>query len=572
MTLVPIVERELRLAVRKRSTIWFRLLVALAALVIGSGFLTMNMAVGANSSRLGGGLFATVSWMALVATLFSGVFFTADSLSEEKREGTLGFLFLTDLRGYDVVGGKLLATSLRGSYALLALFPVLAVTLLMGGVTGLQLFRSTLALTNALFCSLAAGLFVSSLCRDSQRAMAGTFMLIILFCAGGPIADSIVRIFVGSGWGSLLSLVSPAFVFWAASAWGRVPFWTSLLTSHLAGWGCLALACVLVRRSWQDRPRRFSVSTSLTSYSRYGSASARTERRRKFLEPNPVVWLALRERWQALAVWIMVLLVLIPFGAVVATVPSMAWVMWAQISWLFVMVLYLWISSQAARFFIEARKSGLTELLLVSPLDSKSIVLGHWIALLRTFGLPIILFLLVQLCGTFFSQHTTMRMVLATGGAAPPSLILSFILGISGALGVLANLIALVWFGMWMGLTCRNIGVASVKAIVLVQVLPWMAISFVSTSLIGLLMFRGLMKTGGGSVSNSVVFTFPVLISMFSVLLTLAKDFAFILWSRQRLLSNFRTVAARPVASAVGLAPLFQRPPPLPSPPVISGR
>ena len=28
---------------------------------------------------------------------------TADSLSAEKREGTLGLLFLTDLRGYDVV-------------------------------------------------------------------------------------------------------------------------------------------------------------------------------------------------------------------------------------------------------------------------------------------------------------------------------------------------------------------------------------------------------------------------------------------------------------------------------------
>ena len=28
---------------------------------------------------------------------------TADCLSEEKREGTLGLLFLTDLRGYDIV-------------------------------------------------------------------------------------------------------------------------------------------------------------------------------------------------------------------------------------------------------------------------------------------------------------------------------------------------------------------------------------------------------------------------------------------------------------------------------------
>ena len=66
--------------------------------------------------------------------LLSGVWFTADCLSEEKREGTLGLLFLTDLKGYDVVLGKLVATSLNGLYAVLAAVPILALPLLMGGV------------------------------------------------------------------------------------------------------------------------------------------------------------------------------------------------------------------------------------------------------------------------------------------------------------------------------------------------------------------------------------------------------------------------------------------------------
>jgi len=35
----------------------------------------------------------------------AGVRLTADTLSEEKRNGTLGLLFLTNLRGLDVVGG-----------------------------------------------------------------------------------------------------------------------------------------------------------------------------------------------------------------------------------------------------------------------------------------------------------------------------------------------------------------------------------------------------------------------------------------------------------------------------------
>ena len=59
-------------------------------------------------------------------------------MSEEKREGTLGLLFLTDLKGYDVVAGKLVANSLNGFYALMAILPVVALALLMGGLTGMQ--------------------------------------------------------------------------------------------------------------------------------------------------------------------------------------------------------------------------------------------------------------------------------------------------------------------------------------------------------------------------------------------------------------------------------------------------
>ena len=67
-------------------------------------------------------------------------------MSEEKREGTLGLLFLTDLRGFDVVLGKLVACSLRGAYGLVAALPVIGLALLMGGVTGFELWRLALVL------------------------------------------------------------------------------------------------------------------------------------------------------------------------------------------------------------------------------------------------------------------------------------------------------------------------------------------------------------------------------------------------------------------------------------------
>src|SRR5438445_9330628 len=144
MTFLPIVARELRVAARKQNTFWVRVAAAFIGVLLACGILLIELL--ARKAGWGGGafgsiLFGILTWLALAGALSAGLFFTSDCLSEEKREGTLGFLFLTDLRGYDVAAGKLLATSLRGFYALLALFPVLAVTFMMGGVTGAQFWK-----------------------------------------------------------------------------------------------------------------------------------------------------------------------------------------------------------------------------------------------------------------------------------------------------------------------------------------------------------------------------------------------------------------------------------------------
>src|SRR4029450_4653325 len=136
MTFLPIVGRELRVPARKRSTFWLRVTAAFIGLLVGAGCMIL-MAV-AGVPRLGSALFGTLTWLCIIAALSAGLFFTSDCLSEEKREGTLGFLFLTDLRGYDVVLGKLLATSLRCVFGLLAIFPIIAITQIMGGVELLE--------------------------------------------------------------------------------------------------------------------------------------------------------------------------------------------------------------------------------------------------------------------------------------------------------------------------------------------------------------------------------------------------------------------------------------------------
>src|SRR5512135_3102902 len=133
MTFLPIVGRELRVASRRGATYWTRALAVLAAL--GGGIWVYALTYKDAPKDTGKILFVALTVLANLYALLAGLRTTADCLSEEKREGTLGLLFLTDLKGYDIVLGKLAATSLSAFYALLAIFPVMGCSLMMGGVT-----------------------------------------------------------------------------------------------------------------------------------------------------------------------------------------------------------------------------------------------------------------------------------------------------------------------------------------------------------------------------------------------------------------------------------------------------
>ena len=176
MTLLPIVARELRVAARRRGTHWLRLAIALGAMVIAGVMLVADQ--GAPPQQMGPQLFKWLGVLSIIYCLFSGRLSTVDCLSEEKREGTLGLLFLTDLKGYDVVLGKLAANSLSGFYGLLAVLPVLAIPLLLGGVTNAEFWRIALVLVDTFLLLLAIGVFCSALSRDARKAVSANCALL----------------------------------------------------------------------------------------------------------------------------------------------------------------------------------------------------------------------------------------------------------------------------------------------------------------------------------------------------------------------------------------------------------
>src|SRR5438094_8212269 len=113
MRFLPVVERELRMAARRRSTYGLRLLVALAAFSLALWICTLPVS-GQPPTELGKALFGVLTIMAFAYCLLIGPFLTTDTIRSESREGTLGFLFLTDLVTFDVVLGNWAPTSMHG--------------------------------------------------------------------------------------------------------------------------------------------------------------------------------------------------------------------------------------------------------------------------------------------------------------------------------------------------------------------------------------------------------------------------------------------------------------------------
>jgi len=616
MNCLPIVNRELRVAARKRSTFWLRVAAAVTALVVGSGCMILSRVHGARTTSMGSVLFYVLTWLSLAAGLSAGLFFTSDCLSEEKREGTLGLLFLTDLRGYDVALGKLLATSLRGFFALLAVLPILAITLLMGGVTGAQYWKTALALVNALFFSLATGMAVSALSRDSQKALTATLLVLLLFALGGPIADARIASAKQSGFEPHWSLSSPGYVLAVAGAWSGLKYWSALVTTHLLGWAMLALACVLVPHTWQERKKAGAGHTRGWAYAwKYGGARRRRRLRRQLIGRQPVAWLACRERWQSLTLWVLALLALGGFLYVLhGKTPQEGWIVWNWIGKLFIWILYLWAASQACRFLVEARRCGLLELLLATPLNERQIVAGQWRALLRLFALPVLLLLSVHIAATALSQlafqsvvtqaasvtssmvtnqngtvSSTTVVVSPTGkssraartSAGPSSgrvrlassgrqVAVAVVATAATALSTAADLLALGWFGMWMGMTSRTANLATLKTILFVQVIPWFVIVFGTSMAVGLLMSGFLLRARSPQPAAWLTW-WPLLSTVLGAALALAKDVGFIVWSRNKLHRSFREQAARGVGQ-----PRFVAPRPLATvmvaPPVIAAK
>ncbi len=534
MTFLPIVGRELRVASRKRSTYWTRLGAVVVALLFG-GFFGVGMhQMSAPPYLVGKSLFVTLAVLSFIYCIGVGILVTSDCLSAEKREGTLGLLFLTDLRGYDVVFGKLVATSLNAFYGMLAIFPVLAVPLLLGGVTATEFWRVLLVCVNLMFFSLASGIFASAISREERKAMGATILLLILLSAIPPLLGLYVS--ARSKWNTYPTgflVPSPFydcfFAFVPKKAGAPDYFWWKIALTHGYAWLFLVLSCFIVPRSWQESSGRAKMTPwrAFWDWVVEGSREKRLAIRRELLDSNAFFWLAGRGRGKIVLMW----------GFLIGFALVWLWC-WATFKkdWLnkgiyiasaIILhgVMKYFMATEASRRFIEDRRSGALELLLSTPMNVSDIVRGQRLALFRQFAGPVLAVLLADVLfiilgvnerDSYSAREATFWMFLCGAGIAV----------------FVTDMLSLSWVGMWLGMKSRGANRATVGALARVVILRWVFFTL------------SLMVFGWMSLFRSVSHEEYVITGYwFGICIVL--DLVFMFWGKTNLHRQFRDIATQ---------------------------
>ena len=408
MNVLPVITRELRAEARSPFTYWLRVLGAGAVIVAAVFFILLH----GFHAEAGGQLFAQLHGALQLAIWLLVPLLTADCLSRERREGTLGLLFLTPLKALDIVIAKSLAHGLRAVTLLLAVLPVVALPLLMGGVSWKQATSSLFLNGAALGLALAAGLLASALSKSWVRSLILAFffagMFAWLFCAelGGLFSMSYrlgpsfpsLNSFEGDGWlksgfqlavginpGYFMSAYYFRYGFSGAPGLSTTAMFQgvfqsaaiSLLLSALALMMVTLISAAITRRNWQDRPPHLLtiwLKRKLCTPVVMLDLLQRWMKRK--LDRNPIGWLEQRTWSGRLVIWGW-FAVMISVYSVVLTDANFLTRSLNQVHVLMGLILLGSMAVNASTSFRRERETRVLELLLVSPLSESQIILGR---------------------------------------------------------------------------------------------------------------------------------------------------------------------------------------------------
>lgn len=417
--------RELRQLGRQWPTYWLRVATGLVGLlVMWGGFFLLSSAVG---MFWGGGNDGTLLFvflngaMCLVLGCISP-FLTADCVSQERRGGTLGLLFLTPLSPFDVAIGKCGAQLVRGLMLWCTTIPVMFIPIMLGGMTASGVLRALMLQFSLLLLGLGAGLLATRKAVQWAAAMGlavGYAFLGLLIawgmasgtaCVAGyfwmPAKDmpDVLLFWPFIAAASSVASVAPSMLGTVGVPGYVVPMGIASLTtfaivSVLWFLGCIAILTRTLRI--EIRPDRDVTRVPVVQVRAddgkgddataddkavpvRGKGEGKWKRRPRCVESNPMVWLHRHSHGGRIGQWGWIK------GVTVCWLLSFVLSLYADalvpLGWGTVPLLLLGVAMMSAGSYRREIEEGTLELLLVTTLPPKQIVTGRAWALVRTFG------------------------------------------------------------------------------------------------------------------------------------------------------------------------------------------
>jgi ABC-type transport system involved in cytochrome c biogenesis permease component len=463
MIILPFIETELRMAARNSRTYWTRVGFGLIGVLVAGMVLTGGATL----------VFPFLVHILFLGMLFAGMRSTADALSRERRAGTLGLLFFSGLRGFDIALGKMLAGGAQVFYRWLALVPGFATLLLVSNLRLSDWTAMLLALTMTLFFSLSIGLFLSCFFREKKQTEGWAVVVVIVIGLMLPQMRHFPASETGMiGWMQTAASTTPASLMTAVlqnTIWTEA-FYGSLGFTFLWGTVLLGLAGWRIGRMWRDenvippagarfkrlRQRFFSRKESGENF------------RAKTLPVNPVYWLLARTWSRPVQVWSLLVLgalLMFFYAELVQSRSSLPVKLMFPAVTLYLLIKLL-ATHHATRLVGELKADAGLEFITTTGMSMDDILRGYELALRRWFAGPVFAF--SALCLIAF----VLTLILPSSLPWELSRFQFVLLIIGSNLMLWADLAAIKWIALWDRLRMQTTRESTSDALVKIFVFP----------------------------------------------------------------------------------------------------
>jgi hypothetical protein len=303
---------------------------------------------------------------------------TAGAICQDKMQGGLTLMMVTDLSDAEIVLGKLASRLVTVLGVVACGLPVLAILTSLGGVDPVETLSGSMVIVGVAVLSVSLPLTFSVWATKPHEALMATYAAYAIWLLALPVWVTTIGTSVPP---DLFCFTNP---FWLLfeGGWFSPSSWQLLRLGFLVG--ALVLSTVLAAVStWRiravtlrhaGRPARKRVARPATGWSWIGRCSMPTVS----LDADPVLWREVHRRqpsgW-ARAIWglygvLSVLFTVLGLFARDDIAPG--------ISAFMVSFGLLMVSVTSATALAEERSLGSLDLLLATPLSTRAIVLGKW--------------------------------------------------------------------------------------------------------------------------------------------------------------------------------------------------